>query len=61
MKAEIGPVDAIEIEAVSAAFVENFALKVFQSADNEDRRGVATRYVRHFPPDHSWYLHSSVE
>jgi len=61
MKAEIGPVDAIEIEAVSAAFVENFALKVFQNADNEDRRGVATRSVRHFPPDHSCYLHSSVE
>jgi len=54
MKAEIGPVDAIEIEAVSAAFVENFALKVFQRADNEDRRGVATRSVCHFPPDHSW-------
>jgi len=52
MKLEIGPVDAIEIETVSAAFVENFALKVFQSADNEDRRGVATRSVCHLPPDH---------
>lgn len=45
MKKEIGNVDAIEVEAVSAAFVENFALKVFQSADNEDRKGVATKSV----------------
>ncbi|KAF5352683.1 hypothetical protein D9756_005956 [Leucocoprinus leucothites] len=43
MKKEIGSIDAIEIEAASAAFVENFALRVFQSADNEDRRGAATR------------------
>ncbi|EKM84108.1 hypothetical protein AGABI1DRAFT_117552 [Agaricus bisporus var. burnettii JB137-S8] len=43
MKQEIGSVDAIEVEAASAAFVENFALKVFQSADNEDRRGAVTR------------------
>jgi vacuolar protein sorting-associated protein VTA1 len=45
MKREIGNVDAIEVEAASAAYVENFALKVFQSADNEDRKGVATRFV----------------
>ena len=45
MKQEIGSVDAIEVEAASAAFVENFALKVFQSADNEDRRGAVTRSV----------------
>ncbi|KAJ3564582.1 hypothetical protein NP233_g8202 [Leucocoprinus birnbaumii] len=43
MKKEIGSVDAIEIEAASAAFVENFALRVFQSADSEDRNGAATR------------------
>ena len=52
MKIEIGSVDVIEIEAVSAAFVENFALKVFQSADNEDRRGAATRSVRFFTFEH---------
>lgn len=45
MKADIGSVDAIDIEAVSAAYVENFGLKVFQSADNEDRRGAATKWV----------------
>lgn len=45
MKKEIGSVDAIEVESASAAFVENFALRVFQSADNEDRRGAATRFA----------------
>ncbi len=43
MKADIGSVDAIEVEEASAAYVENFAFKVFQSADNEDRRGAATK------------------
>lgn len=45
MKREIGPNDAIDEESVSSAFVENFALKVFSSADNEDRRGEATRFA----------------
>ncbi|THG97724.1 hypothetical protein EW026_g4329 [Hermanssonia centrifuga] len=43
MKSDIGSSDAIEDEAVSCAYVENFALKVFAMADNEDRRGNATR------------------
>ncbi|PPR02697.1 hypothetical protein CVT26_009800 [Gymnopilus dilepis] len=43
MKADIGAHDAIDIEAVSSAYVENFALKVFANADNEDRSGRATR------------------
>ncbi|KAF9454126.1 DUF605-domain-containing protein [Macrolepiota fuliginosa MF-IS2] len=43
MKKKIGSVDAIESEVASAAYVENFALRIFQSADNEDRRGVATK------------------
>ncbi|KAK7058412.1 hypothetical protein VNI00_002046 [Paramarasmius palmivorus] len=43
MKQEIGPNDAIDMEAASAAYVENFALKVFGAADNEDRRGGSTR------------------
>ncbi|KAF8899040.1 Vta1 like-domain-containing protein [Infundibulicybe gibba] len=42
-KRAIVPNDAIDIEAASAAYLENFALKVFASADNEDRKGVATR------------------
>ncbi|KAJ7706014.1 Vta1 like-domain-containing protein [Mycena rosella] len=43
MKKEIGPTDAIDIEAASAAFVENFALRVFVTADNEDRSGAGNR------------------
>ena len=43
MKKEIGPNDAIDVEAAGAAYVENFALKVFAMADNEDRKGEATR------------------
>lgn len=43
MKAEIGPNDAIDDESASSAFVENFAIRVFAGADNEDRRGAATR------------------
>ncbi|PSR75857.1 hypothetical protein PHLCEN_2v8771 [Hermanssonia centrifuga] len=43
MKSDIGSSDAIEDESVSCAYVENFALKVFAMADNEDRRGNATR------------------
>lgn len=43
MKQEIGTNDAIDLEAASSAYVENFALKVFTMADNEDRRGSATR------------------
>ncbi|KAJ7446490.1 Vta1 like-domain-containing protein [Mycena galericulata] len=43
MKEEIGPTDAIDIESASAAFVENFALRVFSMADNEDRSGAGNR------------------
>ena len=43
MKSNIGPSDAIDIEAASSAYVENFALKIFSMADNEDRSGHAKR------------------
>lgn len=43
MKKELGPSDAVNIESVSSAYVENFAVKVFAAADNEDRSGEATR------------------
>ena len=43
MKSEIGPNDAIDDESASSAYVENFALRVFTLADNEDRKGSATR------------------
>lgn len=45
MKAEIGANDAIDDESASSAYVENFALRVFAMADNEDRRSNATRSV----------------
>ena len=45
VKAEIGKNDAITDDAASAAYVENFAIRVFAAADNEDRRGNATRCV----------------
>ncbi|KAG6814128.1 hypothetical protein H0H92_002123 [Tricholoma furcatifolium] len=43
LKNEIGPSEAVNNQSVSAAYVENFALKVFTMADNEDRAGSATR------------------
>lgn len=43
MKKEIGPNDAVDNDAVAAAYVENFALKVFGMVDSEDRAGKATR------------------
>ncbi|KIM47740.1 hypothetical protein M413DRAFT_208471 [Hebeloma cylindrosporum] len=43
MKFDIGSNDAIDTESVSSAYVENFALKVFANADNEDRSSRATR------------------
>lgn len=43
MKKEIGPNDAIDNDPVAAAYVENFALKVFTTTDSEDRAGKATR------------------
>ena len=42
-KNEVGPNDAIYNESASSAYVENFALKVFAGADNEDRNAHATR------------------
>ena len=43
LRSTVGSSDAIAVESASSAYVENFALKVFASADDEDRRGVATR------------------
>lgn len=39
MKAVLGDNDAVLNEAAGAAYIENFALKVFMSADNDDRNG----------------------
>ncbi|PIL31697.1 hypothetical protein GSI_06400 [Ganoderma sinense ZZ0214-1] len=43
LKNDIGPNDAVHDEPASAAYVENFALRVFTGADNEDRRGKITK------------------
>ncbi|KAI8980751.1 Vta1 like-domain-containing protein [Trametes punicea] len=43
MKTDLGSNDAVHDESASAAYVENFALRVFAAADNEDRKGSATR------------------
>jgi len=43
LRTTIGPSDAITVESASSAYVENFAIRVFSSADNEDRRNAATR------------------
>jgi vacuolar protein sorting-associated protein VTA1 len=39
MKAILAGNEAVSNEAAGAAHVENFALKVFMSADNDDRNG----------------------
>ena len=43
LRSTVGSSDAITVESASSAYVENFALRLFASADNEDRRGAATR------------------
>ncbi|KAI0652112.1 Vta1 like-domain-containing protein [Trametes meyenii] len=49
MKKTLGANDAVHDEPAAAAYLENFALRVFAGADAEDRKGNATRYV---PPPH---------
>jgi vacuolar protein sorting-associated protein VTA1 len=43
LRSSVGSSDAVTVESASSAYIENFALKVFASADYEDRRGAATR------------------
>ena len=43
LRSSVGSSDAITVESAASAYVENFALRVFSSADNEDRQGVPTR------------------
>jgi len=43
LRRTIGPSDAVDVESVSTVYVEDFALRVFNVADNEDRGGKATR------------------
>ncbi|KAJ1028666.1 hypothetical protein NDA16_001832 [Ustilago loliicola] len=43
LKSKLADNDAVTNDTASSAYVENFALKVFVGADNEDRSGKATR------------------
>ena len=47
LKAEPSTQEAVHSETVAYAYVENFALRIFLGADNEDRQGHATKYVFH--------------
>lgn len=47
LKAELSEQEAVKSETVAYAYVENFALRIFLGADNEDRQGHATRYAFH--------------
>lgn len=40
MRKILGNNEAVTSEAAGAAYIENFALKVFLSADNDDRKGI---------------------
>lgn len=44
MKAALDKDEAVVDEGVAAAYVDNFATKIFDQADAEDRAGKATRY-----------------
>jgi vacuolar protein sorting-associated protein VTA1 len=43
LKKEIGPNDLVDNDVAAAAHVENFALRIFEMTDAEDRSGKATR------------------
>ncbi|GAA5892989.1 Vta1p [Sporobolomyces salmoneus] len=43
MKAENEGNEAVTEDAAASAYIENFGLKIFATADNEDRKGKATR------------------
>lgn len=46
MKADTGDNEAVSDDAAAAAYVDNFASKLFTQADNEDRSGKGTRRVQ---------------
>ena len=40
--------ESVTNDIVGSAYIENFALKVFNNADNEDRNGFASKYSQYF-------------
>lgn len=49
MKAENEDNEAVTEDVAASAYIENFGLKIFSTADNEDRKGKATRSVQIIP------------
>lgn len=47
MRALLADNDAVTNKVAGQAYVENFALQVFNRADDEDRAGRATKCVQH--------------
>jgi vacuolar protein sorting-associated protein VTA1 len=45
MKAENEDNEAVTDDGAASAYIENFGLKIFATADNEDRKGKSTRSV----------------
>jgi hypothetical protein len=45
MKEQMSDNEAVTDDAAAAAFVENFAIKIFGQADEEDRNGKSSRCV----------------
>lgn len=43
MKGELSSNEAVTDDAAASAYIENFALRIFSQADNEDRTAKATR------------------
>jgi vacuolar protein sorting-associated protein VTA1 len=45
MKEALATNEAVTNEVAGSAYVENFALKIFVSADNDERKGKYDRWV----------------
>lgn len=45
MKVVLASNEAVTNDAAGAAYMENFALRVFLGADNEDRAGKSSKWV----------------
>lgn len=63
-KAALSDNDAVINDTVALAYLENFALRVFLSADNEDRDAKATRYASQYTltkQNYSKIIHCCVE
>jgi len=43
MKADNEDNEAVTDDGAASAYIENFGLKIFATADNEDRKGKSTR------------------